>query len=150
MASYAVSFVILGTLWVGHHYQFHFIHRSDRALLWIHPLLALRPFLPFATALVGFFPGERLAVLTYGGTLMAAPLCLLAPWEYASGRRRLLGSAASGAGVRAIRARGSGDGVLRYRAPLGILQPNSCALPVRDMPILYLVPTRIDQHVRRS
>ena len=31
VASYAVGFIVIGTLWVGHHYQFHYIRRVDRA-----------------------------------------------------------------------------------------------------------------------
>src|SRR5215468_909030 len=33
--SYAISFVILGVYWVGHHLQLSFIRSADRPLLWI-------------------------------------------------------------------------------------------------------------------
>jgi uncharacterized membrane protein len=150
LVSYAVSFVILGTLWVGHHYQFHFIHRSDRALLWINlGFLLFISFLPFATALVGSYPGQRAAVLTYGGTLMAAGLCLFAQWEYVSRRRRLLGSAADATAVRAIRARVVA-GTLCYAVALltAVWAPGPALVLFALMPLLYLVPTRIDRHVR--
>src|ERR1700761_3249658 len=34
--SFASGFVILGTLWIGHRYQFHYIRSSNRAILWIN------------------------------------------------------------------------------------------------------------------
>lgn len=150
VASYAVSFVILGTLWVGHHYQFHFMRRSDRALLWINLFFLLFvSFLPFATALVGSFPGERLAVLTYGCTLMGAGLCLLAQWEYASRGGRLLAASADGPVVGAIRARVVA-GTMFYGVAIltGIWSPSAALLMFAVMPILYLLPTRIDRHVK--
>jgi len=150
LASYAVSFVILGTLWVGHRYQFHFIRRSDRALLWINlGFLLFISFLPFATALVGSYPAERAAVLTYGATLMAAGLCLLAQWEYVSRRRGLLASSTDATAVRALRARVIA-GTVCYAVALltAVWSPGPALMLFAAMPLLYLVPTRIDRHVR--
>src|SRR5450631_4181947 len=33
---FALSFITAGTLWVAHRGQFHYIHRTDRQLLWIN------------------------------------------------------------------------------------------------------------------
>ncbi len=151
IAGYAVSFVVLGTLWIGHHYQFHFIRRSDRVLLWINiAFLLFVSFLPFATALLGSFPGERVAALTYGATLMGAGLCLLAQWEYATHGGRLVGPGTDRAVVGAVRAR-----VLAGTACYGLAlvtatsSPRSALVLFAVMPLLYLVPTRIDRHVGR-
>jgi uncharacterized membrane protein len=150
IASYAVSFVILGTLWVGHHYQFHFIRRSDRQLLWINILFLLFvSFLPFATALVGSFPGNRAAVLTYGTTLMGAGLCLVGQWEYATAGRRLVSAAATAAVVSGIRRRVYA-GTACYGAALvtAVWATGAALVLFAAMPLLYLVPSRIDRHVR--
>jgi uncharacterized membrane protein len=152
VASYAVSFIILGTLWVGHHDQFHDMRRSGRALLWINILFMLFvSFLPFSTALVGSYPGERPAVLFYGATLMGAGLCLLAEWSYAAGRGRLLESGTLPEVVRAIRSRVLA-GTAFYGAALAIATFHAGAAQVlfAVMPLLYLVPTRIDRHVKAA
>jgi uncharacterized membrane protein len=151
IAGYAVSFVILGTLWVGHHYQFHFIRRSNRALLWINILFLLFvSFLPFATALVGSFPRERAAVLTYGVTLMGAGLCLLAQWEYANQGGRLVEAGTDPAVVKAVRARVlAGTACYAVALAIATASPRTALALFAIMPLLYLVPTRIDRQIGR-
>ena len=84
-ASYAMSFVMLGVLWIGHHFQFQFIHRADRSLLWLNILfLLLITFLPFSTAVLGNYYDVPLAVALYGGTVVLAGTGLLAHRTYAS------------------------------------------------------------------
>jgi uncharacterized membrane protein len=65
--SYILSFVLVCIWWVAHHHLFHVLKRSDRGLLWLNSLFLLwLAFLPFPTALMGDFPGERIAVMGYG------------------------------------------------------------------------------------
>src|ERR1700676_3442872 len=62
--SYILSFVLVCIWWVAHHHLFHILKRSDRGLLWLNSLFLLwLAFIPFPTALMGDFPGERIAVL---------------------------------------------------------------------------------------
>src|SRR5262245_12950012 len=57
IAGYVVTFVNIGTLWIGHHFQFHYIRRTDRTLLWLDLFyLMFVSFLPFAAGLVGSYP----------------------------------------------------------------------------------------------
>src|SRR5499427_10908242 len=88
LASYVLSFVMLGVLWIGHHYQFHFIRRTDRGLLWLNLLFLLTvTFLPFGTAVLGNYFREPLAVALYGGTIVVAGVSLLLHWMYATRRK---------------------------------------------------------------
>ena len=65
--AYIMSFVIVCIWWVAHHHLFHVLKRSDRGLLWLNSLFLLwLAFIPFPTALMGDFPGERIAVMGYG------------------------------------------------------------------------------------
>src|SRR6266446_6681135 len=65
--SYILSFAIVCIWWVAHHHLFHILKRSDRGLLWLNSLFLLwLAFIPFPTALMGDFPGERIAVMGYG------------------------------------------------------------------------------------
>ena len=81
--SYALSFVILGVLWVGHHNQFYFIKRADRSLLWINILfLMFVAFIPFSAALLGEYGRNQLSVVIYGANLIVAGLILYLHWWY--------------------------------------------------------------------
>ena len=65
--TYILSFLIVCIWWVAHHHLFHVLKRSDRGLLWLNSLFLLwLAFIPFPTALMGDFPGERIAVIGYG------------------------------------------------------------------------------------
>src|SRR6516225_11492630 len=71
--TYILSFVIVCIWWVAHHHLFHILKRSDRGLLWLNSLFLLwLAFIPFPTALMGDFPGERVAVMGYGAVTTLA------------------------------------------------------------------------------
>jgi uncharacterized membrane protein len=66
--------------WVAHHHLFHVLKKSDRGLLWLNSLFLLwLAFILFPTALMGDFPGARLAVMCYGAvtTLAGVSFCLM-------------------------------------------------------------------------
>src|SRR6266702_2986830 len=70
---WVTSFLMAGIFWVGHHNQFHFIHRSDRPLLWLNLFFLMTiSFLPFSTALIGAHLqstiGARLYCRTHNAT----------------------------------------------------------------------------------
>jgi len=78
--SYILSFVLVCIWWVAHHHLFHILKRSDRGLLWLNSLFLLwLAFIPFPTALMGDFPGARIAVMGYGTvtTLAGVSFCLM-------------------------------------------------------------------------
>ena len=41
IATFVLSFVVVGVYWVAHHNMLHFIERVDRSLLWLNLLLLL-------------------------------------------------------------------------------------------------------------
>src|SRR5512144_1733259 len=62
--SYAVSFVVLGVYWEGHHGQFHFIHRADQILIWLNMLfLMLIAAVPFSATLLARHGIQRTVVV---------------------------------------------------------------------------------------
>jgi uncharacterized membrane protein len=83
VASYAISFLMLGMYWVGHHFQFHFIERTDRGLLWINLCFLLCVCLvPFTTDLVGDNVNLRLPALLYGVNLLLIAAAFAGQLEY--------------------------------------------------------------------
>ena len=84
-ASYALSFVMLGVLWIGHYFQFQYIKRVDRTLIWINLLFLLTvTFLPFCAGVLGNSYEDRVAVIIYGGSIIASGALLVAHWRYAT------------------------------------------------------------------
>lgn len=150
--AYAVGFVILGTFWVGHHYQFHYIRRTDRVLLWINiAFLLVVSFLPFAVALLGSYASESAPAILYGAVLLAAGSCLLAQWTYATRGRRLVASDLDESVVRALRGRVL-FGMLGYGAGLAaaFVAPRASLAIYAVMPLAYVLPGRIDRLTHRK
>jgi len=64
--SWLLSFVVLGAFWFQHQRLYRWLHRITRPLLLIHLwLMATAALFPFCAALVGRYPGNRVALLTY-------------------------------------------------------------------------------------
>jgi uncharacterized membrane protein len=73
--SYALSFAIVCVWWVAHHHFFALLAKSDRGLLWLNSLfLFWLVSVPFPTALLGEYPDQRIAVVSYGVVMALAGL----------------------------------------------------------------------------
>jgi uncharacterized membrane protein len=89
--SHSISFIVLGIYWVGHHNMFMHIKRHDRVLLWLNIIfLMFVASMPFPTGLVVRYGQERIAIIIYAATLIAAGLMLDLIWLYATRERRLV------------------------------------------------------------
>ena len=91
--TFAVSFLVIGIIWVNHHDKLRLIREADRRLLFLNLLLLMTvSFLPYPTAVLGEFlrSDGRVAALLYSGSMMAMAVAYNAVWRYASHHRRLL------------------------------------------------------------
>jgi uncharacterized membrane protein len=93
-ASYVVSFMTIGIIWVNHHTLFANVRRVDRPLLLINLLLLLSvSTIPFPTALLGRYIGEgepsHLAAAIYGIVMLSMSLSFTALWARVSRDARL-------------------------------------------------------------
>ena len=87
--AYAVSFLAIGTFWLGHHRRFRFIRRYDRGLLMLNLLfLMVIAFVPFPTSVISE-TGNRTATIFYALTMALGGLMLATLWWYASWHNRL-------------------------------------------------------------
>jgi len=98
----AISFVVIGMLWLGHHRMFSYIRRADRSLLQLN-LLSLAPivFMPFAAQLLAEYGNQAAeGTVVYAGTVAAASLFYLAVWAYAVRDRRLTAKTLSNSAIQ--------------------------------------------------
>jgi uncharacterized membrane protein len=88
--AYVISFLVIGTFWLGHHRRFRYIRRYDRRLLWFN-LLALMciAFIPFPTGVISE-SGSRTATIFYALTMTVTGLLSGVIWWYAAWRDRLI------------------------------------------------------------
>jgi uncharacterized membrane protein len=95
-ASYAVSFVTIGIIWVNHHTLFSHIVRVDRVFLFINVLfLMCVAFIPYPTSVISRYvrtDDASAAAVMYGLSLTATAICFNALWQYAARGFRLLAS----------------------------------------------------------
>ena len=145
---YFISFVMLGVYWIGHHNQYHYILSTDRAFLWINIFfLACVSLLPFSAGLLGQYPAERTAHVVYGVNLILIGGFLYEHWQYATRGRRLVVSDIRLEVVSLAKRRILMTPVAALVA-IGIAFLStrlSLALFVA-IPLLYIVPGRIDRH----
>jgi uncharacterized membrane protein len=93
--SYMMSFVILGVIWNSHHRIFHYIKRSNAALIWINIIfLMFIALIPFSTALGGDYllTKSQVPFVVYGVNLFPAFILRYALWAYATNKYRLIES----------------------------------------------------------
>jgi uncharacterized membrane protein len=148
---YVISFINLGVLWVGQHNQYHFIARADRWFLWINiSYLLLISFIPLATALLGYYPLERLPLFVYGANLLAATLVLALHWQYVTAGGRLVARPLSPTVVRLAHRRILGSaGAFGTALLLSLLTPAAGLVIFLVVPFVNVLPFEVDRHLRQ-
>ncbi len=87
---YMLSFVILGTLWVSHHSNFHYVTRSDGKLAWMNiVLLMFVALIPFSASLLGEYSHSQVAVAVYGINILFISTMGVVMWIYIIGKHLL-------------------------------------------------------------
>jgi len=95
--SFAISFLVIGLFWMGHHRLFRYIAALDRRLIFINLLfLGTIAFLPYPTALL-FAGGTRQTTgpVFYAACVAVAGLMELAVWLYATHAKGLVPASVS-------------------------------------------------------
>jgi len=145
VGGFALSFLILGTLWMGHHGQFRHIRRVDRALLWLNILLLLCvAFVPFVTVFLARYPLQPAALVVYGGTLLLAGVLLFVHWDHAV-NRGLVTEEVTPEVAEFVRERISmGLAAYLLATIAGVFLPKVGLVIFACIPVLYILPSRID------
>jgi uncharacterized membrane protein len=122
-ASYVVSFITIGIIWVNHHTLFRHIVRVDRVFLFINVLfLMCVAFLPYPTAVIAKYvrsDDATAAAVMYGLALTATAICFNVLWQYAARGNRLLAEDADRREVAGI-TRSYWPGAFLYAGATGI------------------------------
>jgi uncharacterized membrane protein len=80
---FIVAFLVLALFWMGHHRQFHFVHKIDPALLWINILILISiVFVPFSTDVAGDYPDVMDAALLFHANMFIVGLLFFVQWRY--------------------------------------------------------------------
>jgi uncharacterized membrane protein len=149
LASYVLSFVMLGVLWIGHHFQLHHLRSVDRVLIWLNLafLLAIT-FLPFGAAVLGAEYTQPGAIALYAGTILLGGVALLGHWLYASRRPALLVDALDPELSRAL-ARRIALGLVIAASSIALAFANTTAslVVLLALPLGYFSRTRLDERV---
>jgi TMEM175 potassium channel family protein len=148
--TYGISFIMLGIYWVGHHNQFHYITRTDRTLLWINLLFLMSiGLIPFSTTLLGQYPTQRTAVVFYGANLIVVGGILYAHWRYATNLRRLVAPDIHEDVINLAKRRILvGPAAFLVAIGLSFFSTAGAIVLYALVPLLYVVPGRIDLHWR--
>jgi uncharacterized membrane protein len=142
--------VVAAVYWVGHHNQFAVIRRTDRVLIWINILFLMGVTgIPFSTALLGAYPDQQIAVVIYGGNLIAIGLVLYGHWRYATDNQRLTDSDLDPLLVRrAARRILIGPSAYLLAIGLSFLSPAASIAIYALVPVYFILPGRVDRHLR--
>lgn len=91
LQNYVISFLIVGSYWLSHHYYFRYIKRYDAVLAWLNLcFLMCIVFLPFPTVVLDSYSQHKLAVAFYAASMAVTGLAKTLLWCYACWRRRLI------------------------------------------------------------
>ena len=80
---FIVAFLVLALFWLGHHRQFHFVHKIDPILLWINILILIAiVFVPFSTDLAGDYPAVTDAMLLFHTNMFIVGVLFTFQWHH--------------------------------------------------------------------
>lgn len=124
-AAYAVSFMVIGIMWVNHHGTLERVAKVNRQFLFLNlALLGCVAFIPFPTALLAEYLKEggvnaRWAAFTYALVLMLASLAFTMIWVYLGRNRGLLSEDCEPHAPRVAVQRGTA-GTITYAVTAGV------------------------------
>ena len=143
---YAISFLVIGTVWANHHNRFRLISRSDHILLFLNIVfLMCVAFIPFPTALLAEYIREEehriTAVAVYSATLAVTAVFFTVLWLYAAWNYRLIDRAVDPLLLRAMTRRYM-LGMLFYilAFALAFLSPAASMALIVILALIFVLP----------
>jgi uncharacterized membrane protein len=151
-ATFVVSFLTIGIIWVNHHSQFQIVSRVDRPMLFINLfLLMVVVVIPFPTGLLADHlhsgSDQHIAAAVYSGTLLVMGIAFFGNWRYAAAHSHLLHTELTPAQVRRLVNRNI-VGLSPYALAVGlafISAPVSLAI-CGAVALYYVFPGSLPEH----
>lgn len=147
-AAYAVSFLIIGIIWVNHHGVFQQIARVDRPMLFLNILLLMAVvFIPFPSRMLSLYlqagPDSHVAAAIYSATMVLMAVAMSLLWGYAVYHPDLLTEDVDPRVARSTLPR-FGAGTLVYLVTIGVAFISAAwCLAVHALIALYYVFDRV-------
>jgi uncharacterized membrane protein len=89
--SFAVSFIVIGLYWLGHHRMFRLINRYNDRLVRLNLIfLFFVVVIPFPTTVLGNYGSTQPSILLYAGNLALTGFVQVLIWRYSTAGRRLV------------------------------------------------------------
>ncbi len=146
-ATYVVSFLTIGIIWMNHHAQFERIEHADRTLMVLNLILLMFvTAIPFPTSLLATYlhsgSDEHVAAAVYAGTLLLMSIAFFSTYLWSAHRR--LFAAWVGEQHVGYLVRRNGAGLLVYAAAIAVAFASaSASLALCGLVALYyLYPGR--------
>jgi uncharacterized membrane protein len=151
LATFALSFILLGIYWVAHHAMLHYVRHTDRPFLWINVVFLMTVALvPFSAALLSAYWRTPTAVVVYAGNLMLVAGTLLCLWRYATRRQRLVDRELDPALIRVAERRiWFGFGICSTAVLVSFWSPAVTLVLFVVMIVYYVLPGRVDRFWNR-
>lgn len=148
----AVSFLLLGLYWVGHHAMYHHFRRTDRYLVWLNLFFLLGlTFIPFSTQLLGKYHERPMAEIVYGGNLTFVGLFLYSQWWYGTRNCCLVDHNLPDKVRRRVKQRILMGPVMYLIAiALSWVSPALSLAMYIFVPILYFLPSRVEKAIHTT
>ena len=107
-AAFAVSFWVIGIIWVNHHGVIDHLKRADRGVLYLNLLVLMTVvFIPFSTELFAVHlksgADEKVAAIVYSSSFLAMGVSFGLLWTYVTSHREALGVSLTDEEVRSTR-----------------------------------------------
>jgi uncharacterized membrane protein len=145
--AYAISFLVVGAIWLNHHLMFAKFARVDSALMIFNLMMLMAvAFLPFPTAVLAeaLHRGEdqNVAAALYGGTLTLGGIFVNLTWHHAVRRGLLIGGLTAHDIRRVSRRYLVGPIVYAFAALAGLFVPVFALAVYAFLNLFYLWPRR--------
>jgi uncharacterized membrane protein len=150
VATFVLSFVVVGAYWLSHHRLFNLIKRYDRGLVYVNFVLLLTIcFIPYPTSVIGRYGQLKTAAMFYAATLAISGLALTLVFTYVASRSSLI-DAANRPALRYLTFRAIATAVVFLGSiPVAVASPAVAELSwVLILPAFFLLRLTVGRRVR--
>ena len=144
-AAFAVSFWVIGIIWVNHHGVLDHLKRADRAVLYLNLLVLMTVvFIPYSTALIAEHlksgEDEEVAAAVYSGAFLGMAVAFGFLWTYIIRHREQLGVELADAEVRRRTVTFLlGNPFYALALVMSFISPNAVLIIIALLAVYYLV-----------